>query len=475
MAYAWLLASLALPVIALTALVAGEGAPTDVDSQTHVVAAGENLTAIALRYGVTVDALMQANGLNNPDVIYAGQELVIPRANASGEQIYVVQSGDTLAAIASRYGVTADALIAANGLAGANSIAVGQQLTIPSDAAAAGDAGADVAAAAGGDSSTSYTLQRGDSLYRLSLIFGVDVDDILAANDLANPNAIYPGLTLRIPDPEGASAVAEVRGATGSDTTGGTYTVTWGDTLAKIALSHNTTVDGLVAANGLASPDTIYPGQLLNIPEAGAAARSAPAGAATSHEVATGETLAEIALLHGVTVHSLAAANDIKNTTDIYPGMVLTIPAALAGSNSIRYASVGEGLCQAAEPERAGTGYFIRPTHGYIRTQNFHDLHPGIDLAQDTGSPVYAADGGTVVFAGWNPVGYGNLVVLDHGNGWRTYYAHLSAVYITCQEWVGRGTMIGEVGTTGNSTGPHLHFEMLRFGIAVDPDGYIRF
>jgi murein DD-endopeptidase MepM/ murein hydrolase activator NlpD len=471
MAYAWLLASLALPVIALSVLVAGEGASPDAATETHVVTAGENLTTIALRYGVTVEAIMQANGLNNPDVIYAGQELVIPRENVSGEQIYVVQSGDTLAAIASRYSVTIDALISANGLPGANSIAVGQQLAIP---AATDDAGASAEAAAPADSSTTYTLQRGDSLYRISLIFGIDVDDIIAANDLANPNAVYPGLSLRIPDPEGA-AVAEVRGETGSDTTGGTYTVTWGDTLAKIALSHNTTVDGLVAANGLASPDTIYPGQLLNIPEAGAAVRAAPAVTATSHEVASGETLAEIALLHGVTVHSLAAANDIKATTSIYPGMVLTVPAALAGSNSIRYASVGEGLCQAAEPERAGTGYFIRPTHGYIRTQNFHDLHPGIDLAPDTGSPVFAADGGTVVFAGWNPVGYGNLVVLDHGNGWRTYYAHLSAIHIGCQQWVARGTMIGEVGTTGNSTGPHLHFEMLRFGIAVDPDGYIRF
>ena len=101
--------------------------------------------------------------------------------------------------------------------------------------------------------------------------------------------------------------------------------------------------------------------------------------------------------------------------------------------------------------------------------------HEGLDLAVPTGTPVFAADSGTVVYAGWNPVGYGNLVVLDHGNGWRTYYAHLQSVHVRCGEWLSRGSTIGEIGSTGNSSGPHLHFEMLRFGIAVNPAGYIRF
>jgi murein DD-endopeptidase MepM/ murein hydrolase activator NlpD len=214
---------------------------------------------------------------------------------------------------------------------------------------------------------------------------------------------------------------------------------------------------------------------VINIPEAGATARPYPAQTAVSHKVKAGETLSEIALMYGVTVHSLAAANGISNPARIYIGMVLSIPSAQAGSNSVRYASVGEGVCSDVEITQTGTGYFIRPTSGYVVTQYFQVWHAGIDLATNEGTDVYAADGGTVVFSGWNTAGYGYLVVLDHGNGWRTYYAHLSEIDVLCRQWIPRGSILGKVGTTGNSTGPHLHFEILRFGISVNPAGYIRF
>ncbi len=318
-----------------------------------------------------------------------------------------------------------------------------------------------------------YVLRRGDSLYRVSLIYGVSVEALLAANNLPHPNAITPGLALRIPAPEPLDSVpsaAEVAAAAGAVT----HTVALGDTLARIAIAYNTTVDGIVAENGLSSPDRIYPGQSLRIPPPGAAARPAPARTATRHVVVSGETLAEIALRYGVTAHALAIANNIENPASVTAGMTLSIPSAQAGTASVRYAADGPGLCAPPSKLRAGTGYFIRPTRGYTLTQLFHAWHPGIDLALDTGNDVYAADSGTVVYAGWNPVGYGNLVILDHGNGWRTYYAHLSAYAVECGEWVARSSIIGAIGSTGNSTGPHLHFEMLRFGVAVDPSGYIR-
>ncbi len=474
--YAWIITSLALPVIGVALVAGGELAPVDTATTTHTVRAGDTLSAIARRYGVTVDEIVQSNGLNNPDLIYVGQVLTIPlRAPQAPEgaavESYTVQRGDTLSAIARRYGVTVDAIAQANGLANRNSIYAGQKLAIP---------GVSVVEVTSPETlGMSYTLQRGDSLYRLSLIYGVSVDALLAANDLASPNAIYPGLEIRIPDPRSAVAQAgesaPPAGLVAGEEGPRTYTVQWGDTLARIALRYDVTVDGLVAANGLTRPDRIYVGQMLNIPAPGASARPAPAQTATSHVVRAGETLSQIALRYGVTLHSLAVANGIQDVARIYVGMILTIPSAQAGSNSVRYASVGQGLCPDVEPRRSGTGYFIRPTRNYILTQRYHPWHPGVDLALDIGNDVYAADGGTVVFSGWNPVGYGNLVVLDHGNGWRTYYAHLSAVNVGCGEWVPRGAILGQVGSTGNSTGPHLHFEMLRFGIAVDPAGYIRF
>ena len=463
---AWIIASVALPLAGMVAISQGVVALAPADSITHVVQSGETLTAIALRYGVTVDEIVGANGLANPDRIYVGQTLVIPRHDVAGQLIHTVQAGESLSILARRYGVTVDQIAAANGLADPNRIAVGQQLVIPG-----GDAAASI------PSGTLYTVRRGDSLYRISLVFGVSVDDLLAANSLASPGAVYPGLALRIPVPaQEIVAAAPGEAVAGAPQTGGrTYTVQFGDTLTRIAVQNGVTVDGIVAANALSSPDRLYVGQVLNLPEPGQTARPAPAQTAVSHRVRAGETLYEIALRYGVTVHALAAANGISNPARIFVGQTLSIPGTQAGTASVQYASVGDGLCSEVELQGAGTGYFIRPTADYIITQEYHPWHPGIDLAADVGTSVFAADGGTVVFAGWNPVGYGNLVVLDHGNGWRTYYAHLSTLFVGCGVWVPRGGILGEVGNTGNSTGPHLHFEMLRFGIAVNPAGYVRF
>jgi murein DD-endopeptidase MepM/ murein hydrolase activator NlpD len=469
-AYVWVLGAMALPLVGVAAIVQGVSTFPLVDKQpTYQVKSGDTLSLIALRYGVSVDELVQANGLANPDMIYIGQTLVIPnqQPDVSG-QIYTVQAGESLAMIAKRYGVTTDQIISANNLPDINSIYAGQQLTIPEG----------ITQPAAKSEDVTYTLQRGDSLYRVSLVFGVSVDDLLAANSLASPNAVYPGLVVRVPstDTQPVPASSAATPATTTENTGGrTYTVKMGDTLSQIAVSYSVTVDGLVAANGLLRADRIYVGEIINIPEAGATARAYPAQTAVSHRVKTGETLSGIALLYGVTVHSLAVANGIENPARIVVGTVLSVPSAQAGSNSVAYASVGDGLCTDVELTQTGTGYFIRPTHGYVVSQPFLAWHSGIDLAVDTGTDVYAADGGTVVFSGWNTAGYGNLIVLDHNNGWRTYYAHLSKIDVGCGQWIPRGSIIGQVGSTGNSTGPHLHFEMLRFGIAVNPAGYIRF
>ncbi|MBN1431086.1 MAG: LysM peptidoglycan-binding domain-containing protein [Anaerolineae bacterium] len=475
-AYVWILGAMALPLAGVTAIVQGVSTlPLGDDQPTYQVKSGDSLSLIALRYGVTVDELVQTNGLSNPDMIYIGQVLVIPNqqpqvseiSGVSG-QIYTIQAGESLAMIAQRYGVSTDQILAANNLPNVNSIYAGQQLTIPDP----------VATPAEKQEGVAYTLQRGDSLYRVSLVYGVMVDDLLAANSLSNPNAIYPGLIVRIPisgEPDAVVAPDVIPAETAENTGGRTYTVKMGDTLSHIAVNYSVTVDGIVAANGLSRADRIYIGQTLNIPEAGATARPYPAQAAVSHRVKSGETLSEIALRYGVNIHTLAVANGIQNPARIYIGMILSIPSAQTGSNSVRYASVGEGVCSNVELSQTGTGYFIRPTRGYIVSQRFLPWHAGIDLATDTGMDVYAADGGTVVFSGWNSAGYGNLVILDHNNGWRTYYGHLSKIEVACNQWIPRGSIIGEVGSTGNSTGPHLHFEMLRFGISVNPEGYIRF
>lgn len=109
-----------------------------------------------------------------------------------------------------------------------------------------------------------------------------------------------------------------------------------------------------------------------------------------------------------------------------------------------------------------------RPVQGRL-TQDFHPGHRGIDIGVPVGTPVRTTLSGQVVYAGWNTQGYGNLVIVENGP-WRTYYAHLSEIPVQVGQWVQAGDVIGLSGNTGNSTGPHLHYEVRRNGVPVHPD-----
>ena len=109
---------------------------------------------------------------------------------------------------------------------------------------------------------------------------------------------------------------------------------------------------------------------------------------------------------------------------------------------------------------------FAWPTHGTI-TQTFYEWHPGIDIANQVGTPEDAADAGQVVFAGWG--GFGIYVEIDHGNGFHTVYGHMSAVLVTTGQVVERGQLIGLMGATGRASGSHLHFEILYQGVPQNP------
>jgi len=137
-------------------------------------------------------------------------------------------------------------------------------------------------------------------------------------------------------------------------------------------------------------------------------------------------------------------------------------PPAITRSNPAAAAYYGSGYCGQVYEGAVGSGTFIWPTTGtFLSGYDYSpSIHPGIDIAGSVGNAIFAADSGVVVFAGWSEYGYGYLIVLDHGNGWQTAYGHLSAVGVACGQSVGRGTVIGGLGNTGNSSGPHLHFEM---------------
>jgi LysM repeat protein len=200
----------------LAILLLGLAVPVQAQAQVHVVQRGETLWSIAVRYGTTTQALVQANGLANANRIYAGQRLIIPggasaspgSSSSSGGATYVVRRGDTLYSIAARHGTTAQAIARANGLANANYIYVGQRLIIPGASSPAPGASASSAG------TQVYTVRPGDTLAAIAYRYGTTVWAIASANGLANPNYIYPGQTLRIPAGGTAVAPAPAAGST---------------------------------------------------------------------------------------------------------------------------------------------------------------------------------------------------------------------------------------------------------------------
>jgi len=136
----------------------------------------------------------------------------------------------------------------------------------------------------------------------------------------------------------------------------------------------------------------------------------------------------------------------------------------------------GPGACPPAPPGPIGSGHFVWPVDPQYRKlvgDNFTASHPGIDLGAGTGAPVHAADAGLVVFANWTDLGYGNAVMIDHGNGYQTLYGHLSLLQTHCGAKVKAGELIGLAGATGNAYGPHLHFELRVPGGFLNPWKYL--
>lgn len=263
---------------------------------------------------------------------------------------------------------------------------------------------------------STYVVQPGDTLSGIAQRSGVTTGTILSANDLSRNAVLQPGEQLVI-----------------LPITGIQYTVKKGDTVESIAAAFNADVTEIESYNNV-DDSSLSAGQVILIPDGEASA--SPELASSGANQSSPKTIVSTKVLQGTTGACGTIVPDANNPAEPERG-------------------VGPvGTC-------AQDAYYAAPLTHYLQTQGIHGYN-AVDLAAPTGTPIMAAADGTVIVArtgGWNG-GYGNYVVIQHGNGSQTLYAHMSKVAASDGETVVQGQVIGYVGETGDATGPHVHFEI---------------
>jgi murein DD-endopeptidase MepM/ murein hydrolase activator NlpD len=462
-------------IIALAVLLCVGTWPAPVQAQTdgpqpqttvHIVQRGETLFSIAQQYGLTVDAITHANGIPDPRQVYVGQRLLISgsrESTAVAEVVpYVVQAGDTLASVAQRYDTTWQTLTQINSLLSPNTVYAGQVIQVPAYDRPTGDVEegeeAILPSISGG---VVYIVRPDDTLLRIALRYGISPWTVAATGHVANPALIYPGQELVIPG-DGAGllpepfAYVEVQPLPVPQ---GTTMVIAVHTTKPVSLEGSLFEQqvhfaeergvyyGLVGVHVFTEPG-LYELELRAVDEQG------------RNTVITTGVIVENGRFGYERIDVPASRADLLD------------PAAIAADRERL-----DALRRTFTPQRHWITSFERPCVGtvssYFGTHRsysggpYTSYHSGVDFRAPGGTPVYAPAGGIVVLA--DPLTqWGNAVVLDHGWGVLTGYAHLSKIEVQVGQQVAQGDLIARVGSTGLSTGAHLHWEMWVSGNSVN-------
>ena len=344
-----------------------------------------------------------------------------------------------------------------------------------------------------------------DTTLTIAEKFNVSVSSLIWSNDIVDPTDLFEaGEQVRVPRVDGV-----------------VHEIERGDTLESIAERYGVTPEDITGfvPNAIESDEDLVPGELLLVP----GGRVFDRGRIDDYDVQPGDTLTQIAEYYGLQPQTLVWANELPHPSLIHAFQKLIIPP---GDGALVYAAEGDtvaaiaerfrvpvediinyefnglkgdAVLQAGQPvmvpgdflpplpengpqpafdagqdvEGPATGTFIWPTEGWV-SQEFHTGHLAVDIANEAWTPVNAMDGGVVIFAGWSDYGLGYAVGIDHGNGFQTWYGHFAAQpYVQVGQVIWQGGYLGPMGSTGKSTGPHLHLAVMKDGIYVNPLDYL--
>lgn len=254
------------------------------------------------------------------------------------------------------------------------------------------------------------------------------------------------------------------------------YTVEPGDVIGSIAEKFNINVSTILWENNLTAYSVIRPGDRLTIlPTNG-----------VSYKVERGDSIDKIAKRYGIDKDEMIRLNKLDESKGLAYGQKLFLPGARKmsttiarntaqpTSNSRSGLQVLKDLVTKSPNAKPASGEKLNwPTVGYRITQYYTWKHHGLDVANKIGTPLYAVDDGVVEYSGWG-TGYGNYVFINHGNGVKTKYAHASKLFVKKGDTVKKGETIAAMGSTGWSTGPHIHFEYIVNGVKYNPLNYLK-
>lgn len=422
-------------------------------SQIHVVQEGETLFSIAQLYGTTIEDLQQLNSISDPSLVFVGQELLLPGGN--GEivaTIHTVQVGDTLSDLALAYNFEVESLAGQNRLINPYYLVAGQPITIINS----GEAGESQS-----PSGLAHVVRPGDSLLTIASEYNLIPSEIVAINSLSYPTYLYPGQRLRLP---GAGQYQSLPGY-------------W----RQVRMYPTPVIQGQAAAIYVEStlpgtPEGYFAGQSLRFQpyEEGYLAlvgldAFAEPGFYSLELSGSGERPWP------------RFQQDVRVESGNYGIQYVTIPETLSPLLAPEVRAEEEALLAGfftQASERQWQGLFQYPVEnsplsaGYGDARSYNEgpieiFHTGIDFAGPIGTPIRSVAQGTVVYSDTLPL-HGGTIIVDHGLSVMTAYYHLSKSHVQVGEQVAPGQIIAEGGSTGLSSGPHLHWDLRVNNVPVD-------